>query len=172
MTDFRYCPQCAKPLERQEHQNGEAFPGCPDGHFTHYDNPAAVAGAVVRQDGKYLVLKRAQEPSKGKWEIPGGFINAGETAEETIIRELKEETGLDVRIVRYIGSFASVYGETGTRTVGTSYLAEPTGGTFALSDESEEHRWVGLDEFPEMGHADDQQAVDAFVVQERAAVGK
>ncbi|MEX1113483.1 MAG: NUDIX hydrolase [Patescibacteria group bacterium] len=171
MTDFRYCPQCTKPLEHRTHQNGETFPTCPDGHFTHYDNPSPVAGAIIRQDGKYLVLKRNIEPSKGKWEIPGGFINAGETAEEAVIRELREETGLEVRIIRYIGSFASVYGDTGTRTVSTAYLVEPAGGTFALSGESQEHRWVGLDEFPEMAHADDQQAVDAFVAQERAAAG-
>lgn len=167
MTEWKYCPQCAKPLERKKHQTGETFPTCPDGHFTFYDNPSVTAGAIIERDGKFLVLRRNIEPNKGKWEIPGGFVNAGEGAEDALRREIEEETRLRITDLRYIGSFPSVYGNTGIKTVSVAYHAKTGGGTddgaLKLSDEIKEPRWVGLDGFPKMAHADDQQAVDAFV---------
>jgi 8-oxo-dGTP pyrophosphatase MutT (NUDIX family) len=168
MTDWNYCPQCAKPLKQTEHQTGESFPTCPDGHFTYYGSPDPSASAIIEQDGKYLVLQRNIQPNKGKWEIPGGFINAGDGAEETVIREAEEETGLTIKITGYIGSFPSVYGDTGLKTVNVAYRATVTGGEFKLSGESKGYRWVGLDEFPEMAHADDQQTVDRFVSEQKA----
>ncbi|HEY8108393.1 MAG TPA: NUDIX domain-containing protein [Patescibacteria group bacterium] len=163
MTDWKYCPQCRKPLEPKQGQTGETFPTCPEGHFTFYDSPDPSACAVVEQDGKYLVLRRNIEPNKGKWEIPGGFIDSGEGAEEALLREAREETGLEVKIVRYIGSFPCAYGDTDLMTVSVAYHAAVTGGTFKLSREAKESRWVDLNEFPEMAFASDQRIVDAFV---------
>ncbi len=165
MTDFCYCPECMKELVPQLSQDKVRRPACPDGHFIKYDDPTPTAGAILRRDGKYLVLKRGIEPRKGEWELPGGFLDSGETAESAVVRELREETGLTCRIIRYIGSFASVYGDTGIVTVSTVYLTEPAGGTFRLSHESAGHRWVGLDGFPELAMADDRQAVERFVAE-------
>lgn len=167
MTDWRYCPQCAKLLVRKEERPGEVHPTCPDGHFTFYDNPDVAAGGIVERDGKYLVLQRNIEPSKGKWELPGGFLNSGEGAEDAFKREVKEETGLEIEIVGYIGSFPSVYGSTGLKTVSVGYHAKVVGGTWKLSDESKQAKWVGLDEFPEVAHADDRRAIKMFITQQR-----
>lgn len=167
MTDWKYCPQCTKPLQPKVDQTGEAFPTCPEGHFTFYDNPSMIAGAIVERNGKYLVLRRNIKPNKGKWEIPGGFVDAGEGAEETVIRELEEETGLKVQIEGYVGSFPSVYGDTGIKTTCVTYHAKVTGGTWSLSEEAQEARWVDLDGFPKMAHMDDQQAVGAFAAIQR-----
>ena len=62
------------------------------------------AGAIVRdQQGRLLLIQRGHAPDKGKWSLPGGGIEAGESAEEAAVREVLEETGLDVRIVRLAG---------------------------------------------------------------------
>ncbi len=163
MTEWKFCPECARPLEDRESSSGEVHPACPDGHFTFYNNPdVSATGIVEREDGKYLVLFRNIEPSLGEPELPGGFLNVGEGAEEAFVREIKEETGLDVEIVDYVGSFPSVYGETGIETVNVGYLAKVVGGEWKLSEESKRADWVGRDGFPPMAHADDQAMVDAF----------
>lgn len=168
MTEFNYCPQCRAELVVTEGAGGESHPSCPKGHFTYYANPPAAASGVIEKDGKYLVLQNAHEPSKGQWEIVGGFIQAGEGAEEALVREAKEETNLDVEILSYIGSFASVYGETGIKTVSVAFHTKVTGGELRISPESSDHRWVGLNEFPPMAHRDNQEAVKAFIASQYA----
>jgi 8-oxo-dGTP diphosphatase len=60
--------------------------------------PVAGIGAVIMHDGKILLVKRGSEPGKGKWSIPGGIVELGETVKETTVREVKEETDLDVEV--------------------------------------------------------------------------
>lgn len=65
-----------------------------------YDNERrvrATAGAVIEKDGKLLLVKRGNEPFKDYWTLPGGHIDFGETAKEAVVREVKEETGLDLK---------------------------------------------------------------------------
>jgi ADP-ribose pyrophosphatase YjhB (NUDIX family) len=60
-------------------------------------------GIVIDADGRLLLIKRAKAPSAGTWSIPGGRCEPGETAEQACIREVAEETGLQVRVIRWIG---------------------------------------------------------------------
>jgi NADH pyrophosphatase NudC (nudix superfamily) len=167
MTEWNRCPQCGKELTEQESENGEVYPACPDRHYTHYGSPSPTAGSIIERGRKYLVLQRAIEPNKGKWEICGGFIDAGESAEECALRELKEELQVTGTIIRYIGSAASEYGDTGIKTTGVSFLVD-IGDQELRPDPKEimDYRWVGLHEFPPMAHQDDQRIVDLFVAQE------
>ena len=61
------------------------------------DRPAVGVGAVLIHQGKVLLIKRGKEPLRGRWVVPGGTVEAGETLEQALVREVREETGLTVR---------------------------------------------------------------------------
>ena len=62
-----------------------------------------VAGLVTTKDGKWLVVKKSYGGLKGKWSLPAGFVQPGETADEAVIREIKEETGIDAKVIGLFG---------------------------------------------------------------------
>lgn len=104
---FRYCPKCAMAAMRVV---GSKLLRCEACGFELYMNPAAaVAGVLVDADRRMVVTVRGKEPGKGLWDLPGGFVDPGETAEEALAREIREEVGLDVTAMRYLGSWPNVY---------------------------------------------------------------
>ncbi len=74
--------------------------------YIQYLNPKIASGAIVRQNGKLLLLRRGIEPAYGKWVFPGGFVDAGETLEGAAIRESMEEAGIGVSIDGLIGAYS------------------------------------------------------------------
>jgi tRNA (cytidine/uridine-2'-O-)-methyltransferase len=78
--------------------------------FRFHFNPAVAAGIIVEDGrGRVLLLKRAHEPRRGAFGLPGGFVDAGETLEQAIEREAREETGLELEDVRLLGGWPNVY---------------------------------------------------------------
>ena len=82
------------------------------------------------------------------WDIPGGFIEAGESAEGSVVREILEETGLEVRVTQYIGSLPDTYGASGEATLTLAFLAEAFGGTLTPQSDVAELRWFVVPELP------------------------
>ncbi|MBN1505593.1 MAG: NUDIX domain-containing protein [Sedimentisphaerales bacterium] len=76
---------------------------------------AAVAGLIADDEGRLLITVRAKNPGKGKWGLPGGFADGGESADEALAREVREEVGLEVTATRYVGSFPNTYEYMGVR---------------------------------------------------------
>jgi NAD+ diphosphatase len=144
MTQWNYCPECTAALVPGDDGN----PSCPKGHFTYYPNPAPASLALVRNKGEYLVMKRSKAPKKDFWDLPGGFVDPGETFLEALIREIKEETNLDVAVVQFLGSYPSIYGDTGKTTIAEAYLFEAANRRVELSEENSEHKWVLLKDMP------------------------
>ena len=100
-------------------------------------------GAVLKDDaGRLLLIKRGHEPGKGLWSIPGGRIEAGETDEEAIIREVHEETGLVVTAGSFIGSVRRPAGQPGTELDIRDYMATITGGRLAAGDDADDVMWA------------------------------
>jgi colanic acid biosynthesis protein WcaH len=89
-------------------KDGEDVDYIPDGLFGEIVKrlPIASVDAVVVVDGALLLLKRSNSPAKGEWWLPGGRIHKGESLEETLRREVKEETGLEVSSQRLIGVYS------------------------------------------------------------------
>ena len=106
-------------------------------------------GALIIKDGKVLLVKRANEPNKGKWSIPGGVVKLGESLIDALKREIEEETGLKIKvldvacvseeIVEYNGKIKFHY-------VIIDFFAEVVGGRLRVGSDAEEAKWVGFDE--------------------------
>jgi ADP-ribose pyrophosphatase YjhB (NUDIX family) len=105
---FRYCPSCAS--QNIAFVNGKTF-RCPDCGFTYYHNVAAATACFIRTKNGILFQVRGKEPGRGKLDLPGGFVDPGEGAVAGLIRELREEMGLEVSedSLRFITSFANKY---------------------------------------------------------------
>jgi len=112
--------------------------------------PIVGVGVVIIKDGKILLEKRKYEPGKGKWSIPGGLVELGENVEQTVIREVKEETGLDVEKPEHIDVIDNVIrdanGEIKYHFVIIDYFVKLKGGTTKAASDAEELRWVPFDE--------------------------
>jgi len=109
---FRHCPRCgAAPMARQRHHLS-----CGTCGHQHYVNPAAAVGAlVVDPSGSLLLIRRAKDPGKGLLGMPGGFIDAGETAEDALRRETREEVGLELGRLDFLLSHPNSYAFAGVR---------------------------------------------------------
>src|SRR5579875_3910915 len=102
----KYCPMCAAPLvERYIHDTNR--PVCPECGFILFLAPKLVAVVTVMHHGKVLLGRRNIEPGLGEWGFVSGYIDQGEKVEEAAIREVKEETNLDVQLERLIGIFSN-----------------------------------------------------------------
>jgi ADP-ribose pyrophosphatase YjhB (NUDIX family) len=118
-------------------------------------NPWPCANGIVIREGEVLLGRRAHDPWRGLWGSPGGFCEAGEHPIETVVREVREETGHDVEVLRYLGTWVDVYAddpaEPDAGVINVSYyLAEPTSAEPGPLDPAEvsELRWFGWDELP------------------------
>lgn len=145
---FKFCPVCGADLEVLSDGPDRGRSACQEGHFVHYDNPAVTAFAFVEREGRYLVLDRAREPYRGRWDLPGGFVEAGETPDEAIRRETFEETGLEIEDLRILGAYKSHYGDEGKWTVDIAFHWQASSAKLALSDKNSSATWVTIEQMP------------------------
>jgi len=114
--------------------------------------PIVGVGAVVVHEGKLLLVKRGVEPAKGKWSIPGGVVELGEMVRDAVVREVREECGLDIEIVMdtpmdVLDSLVTDEdGRLKYHYVLLQFLARPRGGNLKPSSDVLEARWVFLEE--------------------------
>ena len=104
-ADFVYCPHCAARLV-QKREFDRVRPTCPQCGFIHFRDPKVATIGFVEYDGQLLLVQRAIDPARGKWALPGGFVDAGEMPAEALVRELQEEVGLDVRVLELLEIYA------------------------------------------------------------------
>lgn len=131
------------------------------------DRPVVGVGGVVIENGRALLVKRGSEPLRGEWSIPGGTLELGETLEEGVARELREETGLEVSVGELIKVFDRIFFDNGIRTepkefLGSSaeglkpkfhyvildYICERTGGTLQAGSDVTEVVFASEEELP------------------------
>jgi len=104
---LKYCPKCGSS---KFEVSGERAMKCKDCGFHFFINAsAAVAALVTNSEGKLMLVTRGVEPNYGKLDLPGGFVDPGETIENAVLRELDEELGLKIKSMRYLGSAPNEY---------------------------------------------------------------
>ncbi|MGQ0732620.1 MAG: NUDIX hydrolase [Acidobacteriota bacterium] len=118
------------------------------------DHPVVGVGAVIVQDGKALIVKRAHDPRRGEWSLPGGHVELGETLVNAVHREMREETGLDVEVGPVVEVFDRVHhadGRVRYHFVIVDFLCTPAGGVLVPGDDALEAAWVSVEELDAYG---------------------
>lgn len=144
MTGYLFCPRCATPLEEQ-FRYGKVRPVCPACGFVHCANPRVAVVLYLADRDRILLVKRGMAPEKGRWALAAGFVDQGERPEAAAMREMREETGLEVRIERLLDLG---FDET-SQAIILTYEARMVGGILAADDDVEEARWFTRDELPD-----------------------
>lgn len=132
-----------------------------------YPHPAVTADCIVfdcrDNQPKVLLIQRKNEPCKGRWAFPGGFMNINETAEDAARRELKEETGLTVSQVHQIGAYTTVDRDPRERVITIAYYAFLDGdATVTGRDDAADAKWFPIDDLPPLAF-DHQDILDRAV---------
>ncbi len=139
---FEYCPRCATESE----QLGAVPFRCGNCGFTNFFGPVAAVGAIVTNDsGELLLVRRARNPQKGCWGLPGGFVDRFETIEDAIKREVKEETNLNVTDCEYLMSYQNKYNFEGivAAVIDLFFRCEVADGEIELVDgELDHYEWA------------------------------
>ncbi len=119
-----------------------------------YPHPAVATDCVVLGfDGhelKILLVQRGVEPFKGLWAFPGGFLRMDETAEQCAVRELKEETSLDLRYLKQLGAFSEVNRDPRERVISIAFYALAKKADAKGGDDAANAQWFSIDEIPHL----------------------
>ncbi len=149
----RFCPRCGAPLETvvrpDDDRPRRVCTGC---GRVHYRNAKPCAGAFVTRDGRVLLVKRAIPPYQGYWDIPGGFLEADEHPEAGALREVREETGLDIRLTGLLGFYVDRYTHGATEDdhcLNIYFLARVVGGRERPADDAAELAWFAPGDLPD-----------------------
>jgi 8-oxo-dGTP diphosphatase len=142
----RHCLACGTGLQTTRRE-GRRRRRCPRCGWTFYDNPAPAAVAIVEGRGGILLARRAAPPYKDTWDLPGGFLEAGELPDRALIRELHEELSARAVITRFHGFSIDRYGPGGIPILAMVYVVRLAGRPSARSDVAEV-RWFRRDAIP------------------------
>ena len=146
LDGWQHCPRCAAALSRHD-----GHVECGECGFVQYANSAPTASAFLVDDaGRVLLARRAYEPDAGLWDVPGGFLEEGESPLDGLRRELLEETSLSIEIGDFVGVFTDTYGDGAgaTAVLNLVWEARVTGGEPAPADDVSELRWFSRGALP------------------------
>jgi len=160
MTDFKFCPRCTTQLNLEERFGG-IRPVCPKCGWIHFVDPKVAAGVLVTHDDRVLLVRRCNEPYRGLWTLPAGFVNGGEDPAEAAERECLEETGLSVHLTRVYEIISGREHPRGADFV-IIYQAEFIGGEMQADDDADAVEWFDKKSLPPLAFLATQKVLQSF----------
>ena len=160
--DINFCQRCGHSLERKRIELKDR-PYCPSCGYIVFMDPKIAAVVLVPTDGKLVLVRRDSEPAMGRWSFPSGYVDRGESVEDAAIREVKEETGLDIHLDFFVG----LYSQRDSTVVLAVYSACVVGGTLRPGSEVRDVALFSLDDLPPLPFPHDDQILDDW--QQRAS---
>jgi 8-oxo-dGTP diphosphatase len=158
---FKHCPFCGTQLVLKE-KGGKRRPACPNCRFVQFRNPSPGVVVLIEKDGQVLLGRRSGSYAAGKWGLPQGFVEFDEDFLTGAIREVKEETGLDVEI-RSIISVVSNFLSHRLHTLAIVLLTRVVGGRLCAADDLEAVAWFPLSgPLPEMAFEADAHICERY----------
>ena len=145
-SQIKFCPRCGTVIKREEHF-GKIRPVCPQCEWIHFNDPKVAAAVLIEQDGRVLLVRRINEPYRGLWTLPAGFIDSGEDPAKAAERECLEETGLMIRVTRVLDVIPGKEHERGADFI-IAYLGEIISGTLSPGDDADAAQWFAYDSLP------------------------
>ena len=145
-TQISFCPRCGTPITL-ENKFGKVRPVCPACGWMHFADPKVAAAVLVEQDGRVLLVRRVNEPFRGLWTLPAGFVDADEDPASAAARECLEETGLSVRVTRVLEVIAGREHPRGADFV-IVYAAQVESGNLLAADDADEAAWFAKSNLP------------------------
>ena len=147
VTAARFCLLCSAPLHAVR-EGGKPRRRCRRCGWTFYDNPVPAVVAVIHRGRRILLTRRAAEPYAGTWDLPGGFVEAGERPDQALRRELREELGLALARVRVFTLESDRYGPDGFPVLPITYEATVVSGRLRPADDVSAAEWFAEDALP------------------------
>jgi ADP-ribose pyrophosphatase YjhB (NUDIX family) len=144
--DVNYCLRCGNPLTQAE-RFGHLRPVCPACGWIYFADPKVATAALIQQNGQILLVRRANDPQRGLWTLPAGFVDAGEDPAEAVRRECQEETGLEICITGLVDLLSGQEHPRGAHIL-IVYRAEITGGSLRPGDDVDAAGFFSLQDLP------------------------
>lgn len=171
LDKFTHCPACGSSTFEVNNFKSKRCLNC---GFTYYANPSSATAAFILRSDRLLVARRAKEPARGTLDLPGGFVDMDETAEEGMAREIREETGLEARRISYLFSLPNRYSYSGMaiHTLDMFFRVEVADDAVAVADDDAASlSWMPLSEIhPEdFGLLSIRRAVTRFLQEDESS---
>ncbi len=163
--DVRSCARCGTPTEMLE-RYGRLRPVCPACGLVHFREPKTTGGVIVEDNGRILLARRTQNPGRGLWYIPSGYADWDERVDDAAVRELAEETGLEVELTGLFGVFPFGDAQTGCGTM-VLYRGRVVGGGLVAGDDTDEVGFFAPDALPPIAFDSNQAALAQWLKERR-----
>lgn len=124
--------------------------------------PSLTVDGLLIKENSILLIQRKHEPFQGQWALPGGFVEYGERTEDAVVREVFEETGLEVKVRMLLGVYSDPTRDPRGHTVSVVYLVDEVGGNLTAGDDASSVKFFKMNELPSLAFDHALIVKDAF----------
>jgi 8-oxo-dGTP diphosphatase len=158
ISTIRYCVRCGAQMQLQK-RFGRNRPVCTACGFIHFIDPKVAAAVLIDRGGEVLLVRRVNKPQQGKWSLPAGFIDAGEDPKAAAVREVLEETGLQIQVTELLDVIAGGGHPHGADII-ILYRGEIEGGRITAGDDADAAAFFCCEALPVLAFNSTQRVIE------------